>query len=80
MKVSSIVVWLHGLGILKEFFGQISSLRSFIQFTMEIESSNMINFMDVLVIKKSCHQQLKFIENQPILAATSILPPIIHFM
>jgi hypothetical protein len=46
------VVWPHDLDTLKEVFSHISSLRPSIQFTMEIESSNIINFLDVLVTRK----------------------------
>jgi hypothetical protein len=43
------VVWPHGTTKLQDFFKHISSLRLTIQFTMEVETNNMIPFLDFLV-------------------------------
>jgi hypothetical protein len=64
------VVWPHGLDTLIEFFSHINSLRTSTQFTMEIESSNMINFLEVLVTKKELALKTKVHRNQPTLVAT----------
>jgi hypothetical protein len=46
------MVWPHGLDRLQNFFHHLSSLRTFIQFTMEIKSDSMLPFLDVLVVRK----------------------------
>jgi hypothetical protein len=46
------IVWLHGLDTLSEFFSYINSLWPSLQFIMEIEANNMINFLYVLVTRK----------------------------
>jgi hypothetical protein len=46
------VVWPRGLDRLQDFLNHLSSLRTSIQFTMEIESDGIIPFLDVLVKRK----------------------------
>jgi hypothetical protein len=45
------VVWPYGTEKLQEFFSHINSLRSTIQFTMEMETGNLLPFIDVLVYR-----------------------------
>jgi hypothetical protein len=47
------VVWPHGSERLQNVLIQLNSLRTSIQFTMEIESDSAIHFLDVLVIRKA---------------------------
>jgi hypothetical protein len=46
------MVWPHGPEWLQNFLCHLSSLRTSIQFTVEIESDSVIPFLDVLVIRK----------------------------
>jgi hypothetical protein len=46
------VVWRHGAESLGHFFSHLSSINSSIQFTMEIDSNNVIPFLDVLFIRE----------------------------
>jgi hypothetical protein len=46
------VVWPHGPEQLQNFHSHLNSLKPTIQFTMGIESDNVIPFLDVVVIRK----------------------------
>jgi hypothetical protein len=46
------VSWPHGPSSLEFFFNHLNSLRSSIQFTMEVQSDSAIHFLGVLVITK----------------------------
>jgi hypothetical protein len=45
------VIWPHGAEGIQNFLTHLNSLRPAIQFTMEIESEEMIPFLDILVKK-----------------------------
>jgi hypothetical protein len=46
------VIWPHGPNRLQDFLNHLNRVRLSIQFTMEIESNNVIPFLDALVVKK----------------------------
>jgi hypothetical protein len=62
---------LHGADRLQDFFSHLNSLRSSIQFTMEIESESAMVFLDVLVNKKGTILATKFTDNPNTLADIS---------
>jgi hypothetical protein len=47
-----LVMWSHGMERLQEFLSRVNSLRSSIQFTLEMESGNLLPFFDVLVYRR----------------------------
>jgi hypothetical protein len=66
------VIWPHGLERLQNFLSHFNSLRPSIQFTTKIESKSVIQFLDVLVIRKGTTRATKFTENPPTLADISV--------
>jgi hypothetical protein len=61
------VIWPRGPDRLQNYFSRFNSLRSSIQFTMEVESNCMIHFMDILVLGKG----MALTRKPPILANMS---------
>ena len=47
-----LVVWEHGQDSLKDFLAHLNSFDSNLQFTIELEDSGKLPFLDVLIIKK----------------------------
>jgi hypothetical protein len=53
------VVWPHGTEKPKEFLSHINSVKSTIQFTMEIETGNPLHFLDILENRNGTDLQTK---------------------
>ena len=47
------VCWPHGLEKLEEFHDHLNSITESISLTKELETSNQLSFLDILIIKKS---------------------------
>ena len=51
--------------MVKKFFAHVNSIEASIKFTIEYENEDTLQFLDILIIKKVEHWQLKYIEKNP---------------
>jgi len=74
----NLIIYNDSITNIHDAFNAFNNLTPNIKFTMEEETNNGINFLDVTIRKKTIHSHLMFIENRPQLTQLFLETHAIH--